>query len=335
MLVAGMPNNDACEWALEGHWAFLPPAVMQYAPLNGSPETFTLPPGGGAVCVETDTPREGEPPARPSWLEPYLGFPGDTGVCGEVYESTDAARILDFQAADSSIYVDDTRMVTDVNVLVDIRHSYTGDLLLTLTAPNGAFAVLSAGSGASANFVSAHFDDDAAESLDFALPPFTGSRQPESPLAALTGQSAQGAWTLEVSDFGEGDTGALNHWRLQLNCTGAQGDGEGGGEGAAVGWLSSDTNADFQISLNELLRTVQLYNASGFHCADPPSDTEDGYVPGAGANRLCPPHTTDYNPQDWAFSLGELLRTVQFFNLRGYYPCPSAATEDGFCPGEG
>jgi hypothetical protein len=31
--------------------------------------------------------------------------------------------------------------------------------------------------------------------------------------------------------------------------------------------------------------------------------------------------------------LTELLRLIQFFNIRGYHPCPGIGTEDGFCPG--
>jgi hypothetical protein len=51
--------------------------------------------------------------------------------------------------------------------------------------------------------------------------------------------------------------------------------------------------------------------------------------------RPVPVHRTssDYNPQDWAIDLSELLRLIQFFNSGGYYACPDDGTEDGYCLG--
>ena len=78
---------------------------------------------------------------------------------------------------------------------------------------------------------------------------------------------------------------------------------------------------------------IQFFNSGGMHCADVPSSTEDGYVPGPGANHSCQAYDTDYNPQDWTISLSELLRVIQFYNSGAYHYCPASATEDGFCPG--
>jgi len=75
------------------------------------------------------------------------------------------------------------------------------------------------------------------------------------------------------------------------------------------------------------LRGIQLYDAAEYHCDE---TTEDGYALGPGS-RTCRPHDTDYAPQDWRFSLSELLRLIQFYNLGGYAYCPEAQTEDDFC----
>lgn len=96
---------------------------------------------------------------------------------------------------------------------------------------------------------------------------------------------------------------------------------------------SADQNADNKISLSELLRVIQCYNSGGYHCADPPDSTEDGYVAGPGGNHACAPHASDYNPQDWQVSLSELLRLIQFYNFGGYHACPGEGAEDGYCPG--
>ena len=80
------------------------------------------------------------------------------------------------------------------------------------------------------------------------------------------------------------------------------------------------------MSLSELLRVIQFYNAGGYHCD---ASGEDGYAPGPG-DTACTPHATDYNPQDWTLSLSEVLRAIQFYNAGAYATCPG--TEDGFCP---
>lgn len=113
----------------------------------------------------------------------------------------------------------------------------------------------------------------------------------------------------------------------------AEGEGLSEGEGAVTASHSGDQNGDGIINLTELLRVIQFFNFRGFHCATPPEVSEDGYLPGAGGGQGCAPHASDYAPQDWEINLTELLRLIQFFNLRGYHPCPGLATEDGYCPG--
>jgi len=50
-------------------------------------------------------------------------------------------------------------------------------------------------------------------------------------------------------------------------------------------------------------------------------------VPG----KACAYHSSDYAPQDWAISITELLRVIQFYNAGAYHRCDHG--EDGFCPG--
>ena len=89
---------------------------------------------------------------------------------------------------------------------------------------------------------------------------------------------------------------------------------------------SADYNQDLSISLEEILRLIQLYNALGYSCG---TGTEDGYQPGPGA-RDCTPHSSDYLTPDWAIDLDELMRILQFYNAGAYEPCEGS--EDGFCP---
>ncbi|HPO15398.1 MAG TPA: hypothetical protein PLI09_18285, partial [Candidatus Hydrogenedentes bacterium] len=94
---------------------------------------------------------------------------------------------------------------------------------------------------------------------------------------------------------------------------------------------SADTSGDTRISLTELLRIIQFYNSAGLHCLP---GTEDGYAPGPdSAQEDCPPHDSDYAPQDWQVNLTELLRSIQFYNSGGYHT--QCGTEDDFAPGPG
>jgi parallel beta-helix repeat protein len=108
-------------------------------------------------------------------------------------------------------------------------------------------------------------------------------------------------------------------------------EGEGGteggteGEGEAPVPNSADYDGNFVVSLSELIRLVQLYNAGSFGCDE---GTEDGFAPNSGI-QSCTPHSADYVDQDWSISLSELLRIVQLYSLEGYTVC--GESEDGFC----
>ncbi|MCX8065289.1 MAG: hypothetical protein N3G21_08985, partial [Candidatus Hydrogenedentes bacterium] len=107
----------------------------------------------------------------------------------------------------------------------------------------------------------------------------------------------------------------------------AEGIQEGEGE-ELPSYHSADTNRDWKVDLRELLRVIQIFNSWGYHCAENPALTEDGYSIGSGTNHNCKPHSSDYNPQDWKVDLRELLRVIQFFNSGGYHLNPLG--EDGY-----
>ena len=90
---------------------------------------------------------------------------------------------------------------------------------------------------------------------------------------------------------------------------------------------SADTNKNWRIALQELLRVIQFYNSNGYHCE---AGTEDGYGPGPG-DVSCGYHNSDFNPADGKIFLTEVLRLIQFFNMGAYHP--DAAQSDAFAPG--
>jgi hypothetical protein len=95
---------------------------------------------------------------------------------------------------------------------------------------------------------------------------------------------------------------------------------------------SGDTNGDYVFNLSELIRIIQLYNATGYACAGTPGDTEDGFEPRApeGSDPVCDSHAIDIDGSK-GVSLSELLRGIQLFNLGDYQFCSEQQTEDGFC----
>jgi len=93
-----------------------------------------------------------------------------------------------------------------------------------------------------------------------------------------------------------------------------------------------DTDADFRMSLAEIIRMIQFYNIStGISCAPNAGDTEDGYLPNPTGGRVCTRHTADYAQTEWVVSLSELLRVIQIFSFGGYTSCEIGAGDDGFC----
>ena len=105
----------------------------------------------------------------------------------------------------------------DVNVSLDLEHTYTGDLTITLISPNGTRIQLASRRGGSADdFRSTTFDDGATTSIAQGTAPFRGRFTPEESLGQLAGESPNGLWSLEISDAAAGDGGSLNAWTLTL-----------------------------------------------------------------------------------------------------------------------
>jgi len=133
--------------------------------------------------------------------------------------STDVPKAInDFATVASALPVSGlSGTVADVNVTLDITHTYDADLTVTLIGPGGTRVQLFSGVGVSGdNFSATTLDDQAATSIDFASAPFSGTYAPSSPLSVLNGGTPNGTWQLEVTDGFGGDIGTLNSWSLAL-----------------------------------------------------------------------------------------------------------------------
>jgi subtilisin-like proprotein convertase family protein len=162
-----------------------------------------------------------------------------------VLDSTDTPlAIVDYATAESSLAVAFDKTVLDVNVQVDITHTYDSDLDIFLVSPTGTRVELTTDNGSSGDgFTGTIFDDEASIDVTSGSAPFTGSYRPETPLSAVDGESAIGTWVLEVSDDAGSDQGALNWWKLMLSfpaeaCNAGAIFANGFEEGHLGGWSS-------------------------------------------------------------------------------------------------
>nr|WP_296380332.1 thrombospondin type 3 repeat-containing protein [Winogradskyella sp.] len=118
---------------------------------------------------------------------------------------------------DSGIDFTEAFIITDVNVTVNITHTFDGDLTLILTSPLGTSAILSTQNGGNGdNFITTVFDDDAGISIQVGAAPFTGSFMPEEALAVFNDENSGGIWTLNVADGAGQDTGTIDSWSLEV-----------------------------------------------------------------------------------------------------------------------
>lgn len=106
----------------------------------------------------------------------------------------------------SSIFVTDDFPIADVDVTVDITHTWIGDLDVSITSPAGTTVTLHDRSGSSSDDIFEVYDDDA------------GNVEGPGALADFNGESMQGEWVLRVADEASLDEGSLNTWELGISA---------------------------------------------------------------------------------------------------------------------
>jgi subtilisin-like proprotein convertase family protein len=110
--------------------------------------------------------------------------------------------------------------VVDVDVRINLNHTFDADLHIFLVAPDGTRVELTRNRGGNSdNYNNTIFDDEAPVAVAGGYAPFSGRFQPEGLLSALDGQPANGTWTLEVRDEAGQDVGTLFNWELLLKTT--------------------------------------------------------------------------------------------------------------------
>ena len=232
-------NGGASDTLLRPRLALDPlePRIM----LNGTAEIH------GAVWndLDGDGLRDANEPGLEGWMV-YLDENGnglrDTGALDVA--STDVPQpIEDHSTAASELTIDGLAgTVSDLNVGLNITHTFDSDLSAFLTSPAGTrIELFSRVDGSGNNFVDTVLDDEAAMGIEEGDAPFTGTFRPEEALTAFDGEDPNGTWTLEVSDSAGGDSGTLNGWQLALTHASEPSTQTGGGGSYAFTELEGGT----------------------------------------------------------------------------------------------
>lgn len=119
--------------------------------------------------------------------------------------------------ASSSIVIGgSTNASSIISVTIDsLIHTYDEDLKIELISPSGSSIILASAVGTSGdNFIRTKFVP-VGTSINNGTAPFTGSFAPSQTFSSLTG-SANGTWSLKVTDLGAVDVGTLYKWSIEL-----------------------------------------------------------------------------------------------------------------------
>jgi len=105
-----------------------------------------------------------------------------------------------------------------VEVFLSVDHTYVGDLIVTLTAPNGQIRTLLSNNGAGGKNILTFFNDNFENSPANSgyLAPW-GYIKPVSTLGTFNNSPVQGKWKIKIVDNALGDAGVLKGWGLKFD----------------------------------------------------------------------------------------------------------------------
>ncbi|WP_081988197.1 S8 family serine peptidase [Psychroserpens jangbogonensis] len=114
----------------------------------------------------------------------------------------------------------DDVLIGDINVTVNLNHTWLGDLTISLISPSGTEVILMDGVCGEANNIDVIFDDSGIvfECADD-TPAVTGILKGQNLLTPFIAENSVGNWTLRVVDGFNDDGGALNNFAIEFCST--------------------------------------------------------------------------------------------------------------------
>lgn len=159
-----------------------------------------------------------------------------------------------------------TGNVGEVTFSLYLTHTYVGDLVISLVAPDNTSVILSDQAGSSGTATSPTgaafgtscgsylvFSDLGASSIagQVSPPAIVGTFRPSFPLNAFNGKAPNGTWKIRFQDFGPGDTGSFQCGALTVK--------------PLVG-IPLDLNGDGATDLRDLLFFAKYYGTANATC---------------------------------------------------------------------
>jgi len=145
-----------------------------------------------------------------------------TAIVCETYTATDTPLEISAVGTPTITSISNINLtdatVSDVNVTINITHTWVNDLVITLTSPTGTVVALTTNNGAAGadDYTNTVFDQDASSSITSGTAPFTGTFIPEGDLSTFNGEGALGDWILTVTDTANQDGGSLLEFSLEV-----------------------------------------------------------------------------------------------------------------------
>jgi subtilisin-like proprotein convertase family protein len=120
----------------------------------------------------------------------------------------------------STLNIPSGGVISDVNITMNVSHTWINDMTATLISPSGTQVQLFAQPCTSASIlnINATFDDSGSNVVCGTNPGISGTVRSSQLLSAFNGQNSTGTWTLRILDSFNQDGGSLNSWSLNI-CT--------------------------------------------------------------------------------------------------------------------
>lgn len=162
----------------------------------------------------------------PGWVV-YLDLNNDgilnsTNDKSVVAEAGDLPQALpDYATKKSELLFTEVGQIVDIDVTIELLHTYDADMNVTLISPSGTRVILFADIGGSGDhFQITTLDDEATTAITAGAAPFNGTFNPQEFLSAFDGEDAAGIWQIEIEDDAQNDTGLLLAWSISVKLAG-------------------------------------------------------------------------------------------------------------------
>jgi subtilisin-like proprotein convertase family protein len=116
--------------------------------------------------------------------------------------------------ASNTINVPLNATISDINITLNVSHTYPNDIAIAINHPDATQTVLwNRACGGNDNFNVTLSDWSPSFTC---VANMTGTFNPSSPLSVFNGKPSNGNWTLQAIDFYNGDTGSVNSWSIEV-----------------------------------------------------------------------------------------------------------------------